>query len=92
MRAVARGLVLATLVGVLLQPPHGSSWDDAPPPTEQVLQLEGRGFFDKALCLGCAAAIVAGGELTWGGIFLLASRNPDVIGACVYQCYRAFAS
>ena len=91
MGPLARGLVLAALFGALLTPITGTSRAAAAPTTDDVAQVVGRGLLDRALCLGCAAAIVGVGGLTWGGIVMLASLNPDVIGACAYQCYRAFA-
>lgn len=91
MRATTRGLVLvALLAGTLHVPAPQRASPLAHSSGVAVSTVVGRGWFERAICLGCGVAVVAAAGATWGGLLLMSMLNPEPVLACGFACFVAY--
>jgi hypothetical protein len=86
-------IILALVLGLILAGP-GSVGPSGPARAEldagatAVADLEGRGIWDKLLCVGCIGTwVFVGGS--GAGMVVAAVAFPELPGMCAYGCIRA---
>ncbi|MBA3890392.1 MAG: hypothetical protein H0X64_07670 [Gemmatimonadaceae bacterium] len=55
-------------------------------------QVEGRGIWEKALCIGCVAGFAAASGGTIAGVIIVGGLFPEYVAACGLTCMLAYSA